>query len=287
MKDVALQLSSQGVEGDAKSGALSESTPSNATPLASIDRIVMSWTRIPPHVQETIITLVETTLESDSPSSDQVSKKTSRKFSSNWKPSDNDVRKALLKALRHQPEVFSLPPDADGWVSLNDALQVLDRWFDSKFSFRLEILLRAVHQEKQASRFQIENGHIRASYGHSYEGFQPTSQSVPDLPLLHGTTARIWPLIEFQGILPMGRRFVQLTTDFDYAEKIGQRKGSDSMVLQIRTQDALKAGVTFYQTGTHVWLATAIPSSCLTVWNAQGTQLDDWFDDYSRFEESA
>ena len=78
-------------------------------------------------------------------------------------------------------------------------------------------------------------------------------------------------MIECFGLSPAKRRFVQLTTDFDYASQIANSHSRSPIVLQVSTTEAIANGVRFYSTDTHVWLATAVPATCLQVW------LDDTF----------
>jgi RNA:NAD 2'-phosphotransferase (TPT1/KptA family) len=73
-------------------------------------------------------------------------------------------------------------------------------------------------------------------------------------------------MIECFGLLPSKRRFVQLTTDFDYANEIANSKSRSPIVLQVATAAALESNVSFYPTATHVWLSTSIPATCLQVW---------------------
>ena len=101
-------------------------------------------------------------------------------------------------------------------------------------------------------QFQIERKRIRAAYGHSFVGFQPSTEAIPDVPLFHGTNAQLWPMIQTYGLLPQKRHFVQLTTNFEYAEKIANAGKRRPLILQVMTTEAVAQGVRFFQTGTHV-----------------------------------
>ena len=51
---------------------------------------------------------------------------------------------------------------------------------------------------------------------------RPTAFAIPEAPLFHGTDAGVWSVIQTYGLLPQNRFFVQLTTDFEYAEEIAK-----------------------------------------------------------------
>jgi RNA:NAD 2'-phosphotransferase (TPT1/KptA family) len=99
--------------------------------------------------------------------------------------------------------------------------------------------------------------------------------SLPDAYLFHGTAASNLDFIDCFGLQPNGRRYVQLTSDFEYAMEIASRNAGEAVVLQIRTAAALESGVHFFATRTHVWLATAIPSDCLQTWITQAPFFDE------------
>ncbi|MDZ4850366.1 MAG: RNA 2'-phosphotransferase [Pirellulaceae bacterium] len=220
-----------------------------------------AWPRIPPHVQETIITLIDATCRATSAKPNQLSKSTSRKISRT--PTNDRLRRTLLNALRHRPEILFLRTDLNGWVDSNELLKALNESFATNVAPSPEQFVQLIQKIDSRGQFQFETERIRAAYGHSFVGFQPSTKAIPELPLFHGTDARLWPMIQSCGLLPQKRRFVQLTTDFVYAEKIANARNRHPVILQAMTTEAIAQRVQFFQTGTHVWLATTIPSDCL------------------------
>ena len=114
-------------------------------------------------------------------------------------------------------------------------------------------------------RVQTKFGFVRAAYGDSTVSFTPSASTIPDHPLFHGTSARNWSMIECFGLSPVKRRFVQLTTDFDYASQIAYSHGRSPVVLQVATAQAIENGVKFYPTDTHVWQSSTIPPTYIQV----------------------
>ncbi len=124
-----------------------------------------------------------------------------------------------------------------------------------------------------ADRVQFDQYCCRAAYGHSTHCYQPTTFAEPSEPLFHGTSASNWQMIECIGLAPMGRRFVQLTSDFNYASHVAS-KSSAPVVLQVLRAQALADGVRFVATGSHAWLADAIPAHLLQVWLPDCSESD-------------
>ena len=161
--------------------------------------------------------------------------------------------------------------DPDGWVSLSEFGHLVAQLIGSDENPNCDDLLNSIRELGLTDRVQFTDGRFRACYGHSAKQFAPAINVLPIAPLYHGTSANNWRMIECFGLLPSKRRFVQLTTDFDYANQIANSHGRSPIVLQVATVEAIAQGVKFYSTDTHVWLATEVPATCLQVW------MDDTF----------
>lgn len=232
-------------------------------------QIVRAWQNLPPHVQESMACLAELgkkphnmqQLEAADDLSEAVKRRVYHLHSIHFN---------LLKALRHRPDELNLQMNADGWVDLENVIQ----WIESLLPEVRHIGVTNVLAEL-GDRIQIQDGQIRATYGHSCSQFSPSKPSVPNLPLFHGTSSDRWPNIELFGLRPGDRRFVQLTSSFDYAVQISMKRPQEAIVIQVSTVAAIDEGIQFFDTGTHAWLAEAIPSSCLQVWNASTPKTQD------------
>lgn len=56
----------------------------------------------------------------------------------------------------------------------------------------------------------------------------------------------------------MGRQYVHLSMDTITAKQVGKRKTPKPVILQVRADDAYKAGVPFYRGNDLVWLADVV-----------------------------
>ncbi len=103
----------------------------------------------------------------------------------------------------------------------------------------------------------VDGPRIRARYGHSF-GRVTYPEGTPPSVLYHGTSRHAMPSIEEHGLLPMGREYVHLSAETQFAALAGRRKGK-LVMLRLDTAAAAQAGVVFYDAGSGVWLAERIP----------------------------
>lgn len=171
----------------------------------------------------------------------------------------------ILRVLRHAPEDVYLRMDDNGWVHVEQLGEVVNHWCNCNTRWKTSTLQPLMHELGMADRVQFDRDWCRAAYGHSTQLYKPTTFAEPSEPLFHGTRASNWQMIECFGLAPMRRRFVQLTTDFDYAMQIASQEETP-IVLQVLRAQAIAEGTRFLSTGSHVWLAEAIPAHLLQVW---------------------
>jgi putative RNA 2'-phosphotransferase len=169
----------------------------------------------------------------------------------------------LAFVLRHHPEEIGLELDERGAADFDALVEAVQ----SRPGFERvtrEQIERLVTSGPGAARFTIEDGRIRARYGHSLE--QPIQYDPADPPpmLFHGTTPEAAEQVLVDGLKPGQRQRVHLSVDTPAARQVGRRRCPDPVILQVDTECASKAGVQFYRGGPAVWLSDAIPPECIT-----------------------
>ncbi len=168
------------------------------------------------------------------------------------------LSKTVSHALRHAPWLYELEVDEGGWVPVDDLLQALREHRAAWRGLKHDDLQRMiVHSDK--ARFELDGGRIRARYGHSLPGKLARTPAAPPSILYHGTPSRAVPAILSEGLKPMRRQYVHLSTDDDTARQVGGRKGGRPVILVVRAGEAHAAGVPFYAGNEFVWLADHVP----------------------------
>ncbi|OMF11163.1 RNA 2'-phosphotransferase [Paenibacillus amylolyticus] len=169
---------------------------------------------------------------------------------------DVKLSKIMSKMLRHKPEESGLDLElTDGSCTIASFLKIIQSlpgWTGVKLT-DIERVVR--NSDKQ--RFEINNGRIRARYGHSYQKIEYNAGNPPDI-LYHGTNQQALPFIMTDGLDPVGRQYVHLSQSTDFAALAGSRRG-ELVILTIDTVKARAEGIPFYYAGNEVWLAEWIP----------------------------
>jgi putative RNA 2'-phosphotransferase len=175
------------------------------------------------------------------------------------------LSKTLSHALRHEPWLYELELDPEGWTPLLPVLVALRTEFP-QWPFLDESTIAELIAKADKKRFELQPAHgdeparIRALYGHS----TPTHhiQKIPTTPpeiLYHGTSPATVPLILKDGLKPMSRHYVHLSVDTDTAKSVGHRKAKTPTLLTIHAAKAHAAGIPFYTGNGKVFLADHVP----------------------------
>jgi len=166
------------------------------------------------------------------------------------------LQRTILHALRHDPWKYGLDLDDRGWTAIEHLLMALRvvhfRW-DSLAWGDVEAAIR-----EHSDRIQVENGRIRASYGHSVSLSSPPALAVPPNELFHGTGIETLEVILRHGLQPIGRQFVHLTSDEAYAIHVSANR-CNGVVLTVKASQAHAQGIGFRKASDHVWLTLNIP----------------------------
>jgi putative RNA 2'-phosphotransferase len=171
----------------------------------------------------------------------------------------SDLSRAVSHALRHEPGLYELELDAEGWASVESVLAALRKQGPAWASLAEGDLAHMIETSTKR-RHEIKDGRIRAIYGHSLPGKLKRTPATPPSVLFHGTAPDVVSIIKSSGLLPMGRQYVHLSVDVATAVEVGRRKASRPMVLRVLAADAHAHGIRFYEGNEKVWLADHVPS---------------------------
>lgn len=173
--------------------------------------------------------------------------------------SDLDLSHVVSHALRHEPWLYELELDDEGWAPVDQLLAALrDKGGDWEAVDRAA--LERMIETGAKRRHELDGLRIRALYGHSVPGRIRCRQARPPARLFHGTAHETWVEIQAHGLLPMGRQFVHLSVDRETATSVGRRKSADPTILTIDALAAASAGTPFYEGNELVWLSDRIPA---------------------------
>lgn len=173
---------------------------------------------------------------------------------------DERFSRWMSYVLRHNPTRYGLEPDRHGFVDLEAFLSVARRRYPEVTVERLKALI----EEGTRSRFEMSDNRVRARYGHSIAVEPPGEPVEPPERLYHGTESARMDRIGTEGLKPVDRRMVHLSSTIDDAIVVASRRTENPVVLRIAAKEAHQAGVAFYDEGK-VYLAAQIPPEFVRV----------------------
>ncbi len=170
------------------------------------------------------------------------------------------ISKFLSKHLRHQPERLGLNLQPGGWVAVDALLRACAR---HRFPVsRAELEEVVARNDKQRFGFDPTGTLIRAHQGHSVAVDLQLQPVEPPPVLFHGTAERYLATILREGLRPMRRHHVHLSSDHETATRVGARHGRP-VVLEVDAAGMRAAGIVFYRSDNGVWLVDHVPARFL------------------------
>lgn len=167
------------------------------------------------------------------------------------------LSKFLSLVLRHEPEKIGVVLGDEGFVPLDTFVAALRS--KNAYQWVTDAHIRHVVSASDKQRFEIVDGRIRARYGHSVEEAITYPQTDPPEILYHGTTPHAAALIRQQGLKPMERQYVHLSSTKEMAEIVARRRTGQPVILIVRAHEAQQAGVMFYNPEPRLYLSTPLP----------------------------
>ncbi|OGQ78638.1 MAG: hypothetical protein A3F90_18345 [Deltaproteobacteria bacterium RIFCSPLOWO2_12_FULL_60_19] len=174
-------------------------------------------------------------------------------------PADR-LSRFLSYLLRHRPPEYPLRFDPQGFVSWEELKELVH----GRFPDVTEQELLGLVTEAEKQRFEMREGKVRATYGHSFPVEFGAESVAPPACLYHGTARDLAESTLHQGLKPRGRAFVHLSGSADEASAIGRRHDPLARVVVIDAQAAHAGGIRFYLSGP-VYLVAEIPARFLSL----------------------
>ena len=164
--------------------------------------------------------------------------------------------------LRHHPETIGIELDEHGWANVEELLFGINnngRIIDMEL---LEEIVRT--DQKQRYSFNEDKTLIRANQGHSIPVNVELEEMQPPQVLYHGTASRFLDSIMQDGLKPMSRLYVHLSSSIETAKVVGARHGAP-VILKINTSQMQEDGMKFYLSKNGVWLTNNIPTKYIEI----------------------
>lgn len=170
------------------------------------------------------------------------------------------ISKFLALVLRHDPGRIGLALDAEGWADVEVLLAAAAAAGVPISRVELDEVVRT--SAKQRFTLDSAASRIRANQGHSLQVDLGLAPVQPPTQLFHGTSHAMRKAILAEGLRPMSRRHVHLSTDRETALAVGRRHGP-AVILVVDSHTMFVDGHQFYRSVNGVWLTDHVPPGYL------------------------
>lgn len=172
------------------------------------------------------------------------------------------LSKFISMILRHKPQVIGITLDEHGWADIDELIKGINETGEEvEFSKdTLETIVKTDKKQRYSS--SQDRTLIRANQGHSIPVDVELEKKEPPKILYHGTGVKSVKAIQEQGLLPMERLYVHLSTDVETATNVGKRHGTP-VIFQVNAEQMQKDGYNFFQSVNGVWLTKEVPTKYL------------------------
>lgn len=172
------------------------------------------------------------------------------------------LSKFISMILRHKPQVIGITLDEHGWANVDELIKGINETGE-EIEFSKDTLETIVKTDKkQRYSFSQDKTLIRANQGHSVPVDVELEKKEPPKVLYHGTGSKFVKSIQEQGLLPMERLYVHLSTDVETVTNVGKRHGTP-VIFQVNAEQMQKDGYDFFQSVNGVWLTKEVPAKYL------------------------
>ena len=168
------------------------------------------------------------------------------------------ISRFLTYLLRHRPKEYPLVFDPRGFADWRDVVELVqERYYDVT-----EEQIEAVVNGSEKKRFELVDGKLRATYGHSFtvELGEPDNQA--PAKLYHGAARDLAQSMLRNGLKPRDRQYVHLSVSPEEALSVARRHDPAPALIEIDVEAAQRESVRFYPSGP-LYLAEFIPAKFL------------------------
>jgi putative RNA 2'-phosphotransferase len=170
------------------------------------------------------------------------------------------ISRFLSYLLRHRPKEYPIAFDRHGFAPWGEVFDTVRE----RFREVTEEQMRAVVIGSAKQRFELKDGKVRATYGHSFPvdlGLEPVE---PPPQLYYGTARDLAQSILRIGLRPRDRQYVHLSSSVNEAVAVGKRRDPAPAIIVVDAVAAHAEGVRFFASGP-LFLAENVSSKFLSL----------------------
>jgi putative RNA 2'-phosphotransferase len=170
------------------------------------------------------------------------------------------ISRFLTYLLRHQPKEYPLVFDRQGFVEWTDVVELVQERFYDVTEEQIEAVVNASGKK----RFELADGKVRATYGHSFPVDLGGEAAPLPAQLFHGSARDLAHSLLRSGLKPRDRQYVHLSVTAEEAEAVARRHDPAPAIIVVDAQAAHDEGVVFYKSGP-LFLVESVPAKFLSI----------------------
>lgn len=170
------------------------------------------------------------------------------------------ISRFLSYLLRHRPKEYPIAFDRHGFAPWGQVIDIVR----GRFREVSEEQMCAVVTGSDKQRFELKEGKVRATYGHSFPvdlGLEPVE---PPPQLYYGTARDLAQSILRTGLRPRDRQYVHLSSSATEAIAVGRRRDPTPAIIVVDAAAAHAEGIRFVASGP-LFLAENVPAKFLSL----------------------
>ncbi|MGA1848096.1 MAG: RNA 2'-phosphotransferase [Thermoplasmatota archaeon] len=176
--------------------------------------------------------------------------------------------------LRHFPEKFGLQMDEEGFVDIYRMVSSIKRKRGDRMRWLRPTHIIGLVETDPKGRYQVENNHVRATYGHSIElSMSLPTDNIPERLYYPADPESVDTFIK-EGLHPGDRTMVHLSKIWNDAYEAGiHREGPEPVILRIDAEDAQNNGIIIQRAGKTVFTVEEIPADFISLADEEDIEL--------------
>ncbi|HXV80881.1 MAG TPA: RNA 2'-phosphotransferase [Candidatus Binatia bacterium] len=170
------------------------------------------------------------------------------------------ISRFLSYLLRHRPKEHPLAFDRRGFAPWSEVVATVRERFSEVTEEEIRVLITGAEKK----RFELKDGKVRATYGHSFPvdlGLEPVE---PPPQLYYGTARDLAQSILRRGLRPRDRQYVHLSPSMDEAVAVGKRWDPAPAIIVVNASAACAEGIRFFASGP-LFLAESVSAKFLSL----------------------
>ncbi|MFC1839680.1 RNA 2'-phosphotransferase [Thermodesulfobacteriota bacterium] len=167
-----------------------------------------------------------------------------------------NLSRFMTYILGHNPDEFGLVPDRDGFITFKELLWALHE--EPDWSYVRQSSINEVLLSEDRVSFEVKDKSIRSLAGNRQFNIGHPVEDIP--PVIYIPVRRKAHHTVFEKGLPWSddKPYV-FSMHRDMAERIGKRRDSKPVILEVMSAKAMKEGIQFYSFGK-LFLSMELPS---------------------------